>query len=172
MLQKGITMSRALNVPISDSVCPKIDFPKAHSFYGYCCPKSPIASWQEKLPTGYKFYIRISEYTLNNTEKSLMNTILHELLHTCPGCMNHQKTWQYWASRVNDEYGYNIKRCDGDSTAADKANLNLVKAPKTKIIKMQCECCGRVWIRHRESRLTLHPEIYNCHCGGSIKRVA
>ena len=46
-----------------------------------------------------------------NDVRGLENTILHELLHTCPGCNNHGEIWKTYAEKVNAAYGYNIKRC-------------------------------------------------------------
>lgn len=41
----------------------------------------------------------------------LKNTVIHELLHTCKGCMNHGEKWKAYAEKVNAKYGYNIERC-------------------------------------------------------------
>lgn len=41
---------------------------------------------------------------------SLKETLYHEILHTCNGCMNHAKQWKSYAKIVNDAYGCNIKR--------------------------------------------------------------
>lgn len=92
MLQKGIKMLQAIEIPVSDSICPTIDFPKATSFFGQCATNRV---------RGYKFLIRISEYALYLSERDIMDTILHELLHTCDGCMNHQKLWRTYALQVN-----------------------------------------------------------------------
>lgn len=164
-LQKGIQMLRDINVPVSSNICPRIDFPKAHSFYGYCVTGRSLYLWMNKYPKGYDFYIRISEFTLGSSEKSIMNTILHELLHTCPNCMDHQKQWRHWAGVVSKAYGYDIRRCAGDKSAADRANL---RSPETSLHKIECTRCGNVWYRSRNSRLTLHPENYRCKCGGKL----
>lgn len=42
--------------------------------------------------------------------RGLENTILHELLHTCEGCMNHGAIWKKYAEMVYKAYGYNVKR--------------------------------------------------------------
>lgn len=59
----------------------------------------------------------------------LKNTIIHELLHTCKGCMKHTGEWKQLAEKVNRYYGYNIKRCD----SADEKGIS--EEQKEKIQK-------------------------------------
>lgn len=63
--------------------------------------------------------INISARLLDDSTdiRGLENTILHELLHTAPGCNNHGAVWKAYAEKVNAAYGYNIKRA---STAYEK----------------------------------------------------
>ena len=42
-------------------------------------------------------------------EKALYETILHELLHTLPGCMNHGSKWTKYADFVSGHYDMDIK---------------------------------------------------------------
>ena len=39
-----------------------------------------------------------------------MQTLAHEVLHTCPGCRNHGALWKEYAARMNGAYGYAISR--------------------------------------------------------------
>lgn len=66
-----------------------------------------------------KFEISISDRLLKEglSQLTLMNTMLHELLHTCDGCMNHGKLWKSYAARLNN-IGYTIERC---ATSAEMA---------------------------------------------------
>ena len=45
----------------------------------------------------------------NDTE--VMNTIIHEILHTCKDCMTHKGEWKRLANIVNANTKYNITRC-------------------------------------------------------------
>ena len=45
-----------------------------------------------------------------NSEQALIDTLMHELLHTCKGCFNHKNEWKRLAEKVNKIYNYNIKR--------------------------------------------------------------
>ena len=63
--------------------------------------------------TGNSFVIEISSSLLDERtplKEGLKNTLHHELLHTCRGCMKHTGRWKIYADRVNAAYGYCIKR--------------------------------------------------------------
>jgi len=42
-------------------------------------------------------------------DEGLKNTIIHELLHTCPESMDHGKEWRRWSRIVNDRIGICIQ---------------------------------------------------------------
>ncbi len=90
-------------------------------------------------------------------EEYLKNTIMHELLHTCYGCMNHTGRWKKLAERVNSAYGYNVKR----AAAPDEELIpdGLTDKPKYKVV---CPVCGTEYERYRKSALIQHPERYRC----------
>lgn len=166
LLLVGIAMLKDINIPISDSICPKVEFPKATSFYGQCCPKGSL-----KNRSGYDFLIRISEYHLNSSFRAIMNTIFHELLHTCTDCNNHGKEWKAYAHKVHSIYGYDVKRANGDKEGCNlRAASGRVRMP-SKRIALRCNSCGTTYVRSRESKATLHPELYCCWCGGKIERL-
>ena len=58
-----------------------------------------------------------------NTEKSLRNTLIHELIHTVPGGLCHTGEWRKWAKYVSERTEYNIKRLNGDKTYEDYQRL-------------------------------------------------
>lgn len=57
------------------------------------------------------FIIEISSSLLqdNVSENALIDTLMHEVLHTVDGCMNHGKKWKECAKIINSRYGLNIK---------------------------------------------------------------
>lgn len=118
MLAECIILMKDLRVPISDSICPKVRLTGSHIYYGKCCSRGSL-----KRYTDYDFYIEISGHTLENTEKSLRNTLIHELIHTVPGGMCHTGEWRKWAKYVSEKTGYNIKYRDGDETEEDYKRL-------------------------------------------------
>ena len=59
----------------------------------------------------YKYHkIEISGTLFNEgvTEKAIMVTIIHELLHSCDGCQNHGDLFHKYANLVNDCYDMDI----------------------------------------------------------------
>lgn len=111
---------------------------------------------EEYLPG--KFCIEINRQLLNeeNDEKGLIETILHELLHSCKGCMNHGHSWVSLAQQVNNKYNLNIKRTN---SAADKGIVTEI--PHKYAVK--CPECGKIWYRDRMCNLVEHPERFRCN---------
>lgn len=118
MSAECIRLMRELGVPISDSICPEVKLNGSHRNYGLCCTKG-----SKKKYSRYEYYIEISGYTLRNSEKSLRNTLIHELIHTVPGGLCHTGEWKKWAKFVSERTEYDIKRLDGDKTSRDVERL-------------------------------------------------
>ena len=94
---------------------------------------------------GGNYTIEISAALLDDrvdVKEGLKNTLHHELLHSCCGCMKHTGRWKAYADRVNAAYGYNIRRCAK---------------------------CGAEYPRQKMSAVVQHPERYRCgKCGGTL----
>lgn len=118
MLAECIELMKELEVPISENICPEVVLTGTHRFFGRCSSKGSLVKYNE-----YDFYIEISGHTLENTEKSLRNTLIHELIHTIPDGMCHTGEWKKWAKYVSEKTGYNIQRLSGDETEEDYARL-------------------------------------------------
>lgn len=111
------------------------------------------------LPCGH-FAIEINSALLRYDvpEKVLKETIIHEMIHTCPGCFNHGAKWKAIADSVNRFYGYNVSR----TTSEKEKGCSLDRKPITMKYAIQCPSCG---FTHRSSKLTKtiqHPENYRC----------
>ena len=101
-----------------------------------------------------------------NSEQALIDTLMHELLHTCKGCFNHKNEWKRLAEKVNKIYNYNIKRTYSLVDYGIEIETEDIAEPKYKI---QCTGCGRVYTRQRKSKVIVHPENYRCcNCGGEL----
>ena len=118
MLAESIELLKGLHVPISDSICPDVRLTGSHAYYGRCSPRGSLKRYTE-----YEYYIEVSGHTLMNTEKSLRNTLIHELIHTVPGGLCHTGEWRKWAKYVSERTEYNIKRLNGDKTYEDYQRL-------------------------------------------------
>lgn len=112
------------------------------------------------------YRINISEFILadETEENAVMETIIHEILHTCKGCMNHGKEWKRLANIVYQKSGYNITRTSSTTKFGieeeDTANYVFV-----------CEKCGQVIKRDRMSNFVKYSHLYTCgKCGGHFKQ--
>ena len=104
-----------------------------------------------------------------NDIDGLKNTIIHELLHTCEGCMNHGDKWKMYADKVNRYYGYNISRCSN----ADEKGVTVKRENTRKVIhRFKCAGCGQVIERQRESKFTKYYHNYKCGvCGCKFEKI-
>ncbi len=114
MLAECIELMKELNVPISDCICPEVRLIGSDAYYAKCRGKGILKIYNE-----YEYYIEVSGYSIDNTEKSLRNTLIHELLHTVPDGMRHTGEWKKWAKFVSEKTGYTIQRFGGDDTYED-----------------------------------------------------
>ena len=118
---------------------------------------------------GYSININADLLDEENDSDGLTETIIHELLHTIPGCMNHGKKWKSMAEKVNQAYGLNIARCSSaEDKGVTKRDINKVEY---KYI-LQCDSCGNTYGRIRMSNAVKFPKAYRCGCcGGELKRI-
>ncbi len=109
--------------------------------------------------------------------KALKETIIHEILHTCPGCFCHTGEWKRLADLVNDCYGYAIKMAD---SAKDKGMANFYQQHEELVKKTTwkyticCAKCGKlICKRQRSCDMVKHPMLYmHTSCGGHLKVIA
>ena len=123
----------------------------------------------KKQPDG-SFVIEIASVLLDerNPEKALVETILHELLHTCEGCQNHGALWKNYAAILNRQYSLRIK---GRNSAEDKG-IRVETRKKNIKHKFRCERCGTIVERQRESQFTRNYRNYKCSkCGGKFQKI-
>ena len=110
--------------------------------------------------SGDCYTIEISSALLDERtplQSGLMDTLMHELLHTCYGCMKHTGRWKQLADKVNAAYGYDIKRAAGKDENIIPPELSA--KPRYRVV---CQSCGAVYERYKRSDLIQHPERYRC----------
>lgn len=116
-------------------------------------------------------YLRQGVYTIEVAARLLeepgllRETLLHELLHTCPGCRDHGAKWKSYADYVNRELGTHICR-----TMQVEGALPPLRREEVKYV-LRCEACGREIKRVRMCKVVKAPWRYRCLCGGKLKRV-
>lgn len=134
--------------------------------------------WGQCRKVGDNYIININQILLRDDTdiEGLKNTMIHELLHTCKGCMKHTGEWKRLAEKVNRYYGYNIKRCsDAEEKGVSKEQQQIRKEERIQRQpkhKFRCINCGQEIIRYKESNFTKNPNRYRCAaCGSRFEKV-
>ena len=144
---------------------------RAKKRLGQCC--SHFIGFSSNNKPRYTYKINISSILLDERVpiESLENTIIHEILHTCPSCLDHGKEWKRRADKVNREYGYNIKRTVTlDESGVSEVIINdYERKPK---YMCQCKKCGSKVSKYRMCDFVKYPQFYKCaKCGGDFVRI-
>ncbi len=116
---------------------------------------------------GERYVIEIAASLLDEKtpEQTLYDTLLHELLHSCYGCMNHTGRWKAYAERVNAAYGLHISRV----TTREESGVPQELEKPAKYL-MICPSCQTEYLRYRLTEVFKHPERYRCgKCGSNMK---
>lgn len=99
-------------------------------------------------------------------------TIIHELIHTCPGCMNHGYEWKRRGDRVSRMLGYNVTRCADRTTLETQGVVIKDRKPEEYKYALVCDCCGNQYKHKRMCEAVRYPELYYCgKCNGSLHMV-
>ena len=160
ILQEVIEEARECKIPVSRNINKSVEINRrAKKRFGAC---KLIKKGNQK-----HFTIEIGSALYNSEEKIIRGVIAHEVLHTCNGAMNHGTRWKEYARRMNDTYGYNIKR------TSSMEEMNLPEAtsenPGNNRYAIRCRKCGNVIYRMRKSSIIKNPGNYRCRCGGSLE---
>ena len=118
--------------------------------------------------TTYKYLISVNEkYLRMANPESIHNTIMHVVIHSLPGCMNHGKEWQNAARRVNASYNFTpITRVH--DLAEDKHYENYVKS--NYHYSIECEKCHPKWSYMKKTKTysACKEGRARCSCGSRI----
>lgn len=79
-------------------------------------------SWGYCSRKGSLFTIKIARMTIDLGLVAVRATMIHELLHTVPNCMNHGAEWKRIAKMVDEAYGYTTSRITSEKVLASSAN--------------------------------------------------
>lgn len=133
------------------------------------CNKRYTARWATCVHKGRnKHDIILAAQLMLADDYHIQNTIMHEVLHTVKGCDNHGELWKRYAKKVNDAYGYNVKR----TTSAEEKGLKDKKIERANKYFIGCPCCGRKWGYKSLSKAVKNPENFRCpDCKTSLVRV-
>lgn len=114
-----------------------------------------------------EFCINVNEQLLRDDapDRSLEETLLHEICHTVPGGNDHGGAWKAAVERLNRRYGYSISR----TRSPEQLGVPDERTPRAPRYIIQCERCGQAIARTRKSKLVTHTAHYRCaRCGGRL----
>ena len=152
LLAKTIDRARAVKIPVSREICPQVQLNRrARTRFGCCIRRDGRYT--------IELSARLAE---QGSEEAVLQVLAHEVLHTCYGCSNHGVRWKSYAQRMNDAYGYHIRRTDGYSSLG-------IEDDRPVRFYVVCQSCGRRIPRMKRSPLVDHPERYRCACGGALR---
>ena len=104
LLREVTAQAVALGIPVSQKVEPHVVInTRAATRFGCCIFDGKTGC----------FRIEVARRVAEGPEMSCRETLAHELLHTCYGCQNHGARWKEYAQRMNNAYGYHIRRVEG-----------------------------------------------------------
>lgn len=130
-------------------------FTKAQSYWANICQSTGKAIGKHK-----DFVIRIgSLFNLISDEDlrihRLNECMIHELIHTIPGCNNHGRKFKQLASRINLKYPkYNIQ------TQTGVENYGITIAEQPKKYKIVCSHCGKTYYYTKKPKYSINE--YQC----------
>ncbi len=154
LLERVIDQAEKINIPVSHNISPDVIVNKRAVRRLGCCKKDKNG----------RFTIELSADLIDAPEKSCMQTLAHEVIHTCPKCFDHGEKFKKYAALMNSTYGYDISR------TASREEMGIeIKTPCRYIIK--CEKCGAKTERVKRSPLVDNPARYRCRCGGKLVRI-
>lgn len=156
VLKKVICEAREVKIPVPYHICEEVFInPRPKKRFG-CCKK------QED-----QFLIEISEFVLASSEEAIKGILAHEVLHTCPGCYEHGARWKEYAARMNETYGYRIKRVSTRRELGLPQQEGETEDGKIRYI-IKCNRCGREYPRQRYTCIMKKINAYRCNCGGKL----
>ena len=156
LLQKCRNMLREEGIPASERITKLTLNYRVRSRFGKCT----------KMAAGYE--IELSGRLMDAEDSVIETVILHELLHTCPRCLNHGKLWKAYAEKLNRKYGYCIR------SATTYESLGLENPGSREQVKylIICRNCGAQYPRKRRCSLVENVDRYRCgKCGGKLEIV-
>lgn len=124
-LREADWMLRQIGIPVADSVNPHVKVIADPTVFGVHQVRSEFSKGDDQ---SYEHQILLSAMTLENSKKSVMNTLLHELLHTVPdgSHKNGGVEWLRYADMVNRTYGYRLTvKNNRDMGRGDKCRYGL-----------------------------------------------
>lgn len=152
LLARVVAQAKALGIPVSPHILPQVRLNRRAVTRFGCCIRQADGAYR----------IELAQRLLEAPEAACLQTLAHEVLHTCPGCRDHGVRWKAYAGQMNAAYGYTISR----TGTCDQLGVEDIRPIRHLVV---CTKCGRQFPRARRSPLVAHPERYRCTCGGVLR---
>lgn len=176
-LAQVLGQARSLGIPVSRRVSPRVTLnSRAKSRFGCCRRMGPGQKDGFLIEVAQTIAQMAEEEAVDRAsgtggagrkERLLRQILAHEILHTCPGCDNHGQSWKLYAQKMNQAFGYDIKR----TSSYEELELPAPQQERRTRYVLVCQKCGARIQRSRASNLTRFPQNYRCSCGGQLKRI-
>ena len=132
---------------------------RAKRRFGQCCKSAG------------EFTINLSVYLFQAKDEEIEEVILHELLHTCRGCMNHGRRWKKYADKIYQAYGIQIKVTGNDGDYGQEYEKQMQREYH---YLFRCTSCGKSFgyfrmcpsVRELLSAEGTEAKYIRCKCGG------
>lgn len=147
---------KALDIPVGKIT--KVEWSELEDAWGRC--------HRIRTNDSTEFTIQISSrYADENIHLSeLYDTFFHEILHTCPRCWGHRKTWVKYALMIDKAYGHEV--------AFYKSEYDIKNHDLPILHQMVCpNCKGKFGIKDKEiwERIQHGGGAYCGWCGNEME---
>lgn len=132
---------------------------------GLCRSRGYRDPWGSPVITSCTIRLNPNMLKFEDDRKDIiLNTIAHELCHTCKGCQNHGPQFHKVGKIIRDNMGYVI-----DTRADEDASEYFRKYLSTAKYMLKCQKCGLSSTYNRLSQAIKNPCRYTCgKCGGQL----
>jgi len=97
--------------------------------------------------------------------ENVHNTIMHEVIHSVPGCMNHKAPWQAVASKVNRNYNFTkLERLGHDDNYYKTYITNHRRGCLDYKYEVVCDYCEASWKYKKMSKVVQYAPEGKCTC--------
>lgn len=153
LLQEAIEQVKSIGI-VPGKINAKVELNTTAKRFGRC---------SKVIHKDYDYEIQINKKLLSVDKSKLMSTLVHEVLHSCKGCMNHGSVWKNYAAMMNFQFGYDISRTSSYEAIG-------IERPVAKYT-IECQGCGNKFHRQNKSKLITHTSQYKCKCGSGLKLI-
>ena len=95
--------------------------------------------------------IEVSKYLFECSDYEMINTLIHEVLHTFKDAKGHGTMWQWYANQINKNTDYKITRCRDIEREEKNYKFNIIcNGCGNKIKRYRISNKMRIWISNNK----------------------